>query len=76
MIACPLCRADLDHCHGTLLVHVDVECTDPACTDLVLDRHELAIRSDSVGVDEGDVTVEAGRGDGPAQRGVGAEHEA
>jgi hypothetical protein len=33
MSSCPDCGSDLDHCHGTLVVHADrtSECTDPAC---------------------------------------------
>ncbi|WP_182345626.1 hypothetical protein [Tomitella gaofuii] len=43
--ACPLCAADLDHCHGTLIVHHDLvmECTDAGCTALDRVRHALVV---------------------------------
>jgi hypothetical protein len=43
MSTCPSCRDELDHCHGTLLVAIEVGagCTDLACTELSLERHEL-----------------------------------
>ena len=39
------CACDLDHCHGTLVVHVDagVECTDPWCEDNDQARHGLVV---------------------------------
>ncbi len=39
------CSAELDHCHGSLVVHVDmaVECTEPGCVDLHVARHTLAL---------------------------------
>ncbi|SDW54907.1 hypothetical protein SAMN05421504_101873 [Amycolatopsis xylanica] len=42
---CALCAAELDHCHGTLIVHPngDVECMEPDCTDLDAVRHEFTI---------------------------------
>jgi len=47
---CPSCARDLDHCHGTLVLHVDalVECTEPDCTDTDLVRHSLTVRCDEV----------------------------
>ena len=49
-MTCVSCRTGLDHCHGTVLVHVDggVECTEPDCVDAVLLRHTLVIRCDQV----------------------------
>ncbi|UFS94824.1 hypothetical protein [Nocardia huaxiensis] len=43
MSRCSLCVAALDHCHGTLIEHLDlaVECTEPACTDPAYPRHPL-----------------------------------
>jgi hypothetical protein len=42
---CPSCISDLDHCHGTLVVHLDevVECTEPRCVDPDRLRHQLII---------------------------------
>lgn len=42
---CVACGIDLDHCHGTLVVHVDggTECTDPACDDVDQVRHGLLV---------------------------------
>ena len=39
------CGSDLDHCHGTLVIHGDgtVECTDGACIVLDPARHTLII---------------------------------
>jgi hypothetical protein len=39
------CERDLDHCHGTLVVHPDgyVECTEPDCSDVDRARHTLAV---------------------------------
>jgi len=47
---CPDCRAGLDHCHGTLIVHHDlvVECTDAGCTALERVRHALIIDCDEI----------------------------
>jgi hypothetical protein len=41
---CVSCTRDLDHCHGTLIVHTIefVECTELLCGDLDQTRH-LAI---------------------------------
>jgi hypothetical protein len=41
---CVSCTRDLDHCHGTLIVHTTefVECTELLCVDLDQTRH-LAI---------------------------------
>ncbi|HEY0496165.1 MAG TPA: hypothetical protein VGD48_10490 [Kutzneria sp.] len=41
---CVSCTRDLDHCHGTLIVHTIefVECTELLCVDLDQTRH-LAI---------------------------------
>lgn len=42
---CATCAENLDHCHGTLVLHVDgfEECTEPGCTDLIELRHTLVI---------------------------------
>lgn len=42
---CVTCERDLDHCHGTLVVHPDggVECTEPGCADVDRARHALVI---------------------------------
>ena len=42
---CSDCTADLDHCHGSLVLHLDavVECTGPGCVDLDRVRHSLAV---------------------------------
>jgi hypothetical protein len=46
MTGCGACEAGLDHCHGTLLVYAEsIQCTDPACTELVLARHELVVQA-------------------------------
>ena len=44
-MSCSACLAELDHCHGTLVVHstVEIECTDPDCIDLASVRHSLVI---------------------------------
>lgn len=41
---CDDCLRGLDHCHTTLVLHVDEwgECPDPAC-DARLDRHTLLV---------------------------------
>lgn len=42
---CCLCTEDLDHCHGTLIVHsaLFVECADPDCVDVSRVRHALVV---------------------------------
>lgn len=47
---CPECAAESDHCHGTLIVHVDrtYECTDPGCTSLSLTRHRLTVECSEI----------------------------
>ncbi|MTD52823.1 hypothetical protein [Amycolatopsis pithecellobii] len=42
---CASCVSELDHCHGTLVIHEDdfVECTDPQCGDFDLVRHFLTV---------------------------------
>lgn len=44
-MACAACSDELDHCHGTLIVHAttEVECTDPTCVDLDAVRHALVL---------------------------------
>jgi hypothetical protein len=43
--ACAVCTGGLDHCHGTLVVHVDgdLECTDPGCVDPDRVRHDMVV---------------------------------
>jgi hypothetical protein len=45
MSSCLDCGLDVDHCHGTLVVHVDriVECTYAACELADLLRHAFVI---------------------------------
>lgn len=42
---CAACAQDLDHCHGSLVVHLDgvEECTEPDCVDLDQVRHTLVV---------------------------------
>jgi hypothetical protein len=42
---CVACAGGFDHCHGTLVAHVDgrVECTEPDCDDVDSARHDLVI---------------------------------
>ncbi|MBD0322324.1 MAG: hypothetical protein ICV72_02920 [Aldersonia sp.] len=41
---CAGCAGGIDHCHGTLVVHIGrVECTDPECRDLHRDRHVFVV---------------------------------
>jgi len=42
---CPDCAGGLEHCHGTLVVHVDggLECTEPDCDDTDPLRHEMSL---------------------------------
>ena len=41
---CGECTTGLDHCHGTLVIHLDgtIECTEPWCADEHGTRHLLA----------------------------------
>ena len=45
MSSCSDCGLDVDHCHGTLVVHDDltVDCTDPACDLSDLLRHAFIV---------------------------------
>lgn len=47
---CTKCVGELDHCHGTLVVHLDglVDCTDAGCADVDQLRHALVIDCDAV----------------------------
>ncbi|GAA5156910.1 MULTISPECIES: hypothetical protein [Amycolatopsis] len=47
---CPNCVADLDHCHGTLIVHTDevVECSEPGCRDFDRVRHTFVVTCEEV----------------------------
>lgn len=53
MTRCPDCGLDLDHCHGTLVIHLDRtrECTDPACElpDLLMHSFVIDCRAVSGG---------------------------
>jgi hypothetical protein len=42
---CLSCRTELDHCHGTLVLHEDdfVECTEAGCRDFDRVRHTLTV---------------------------------
>jgi hypothetical protein len=42
---CLSCLGELDHCHGTLILHETgaVDCTEPGCRDLEEVRHTLRI---------------------------------
>jgi hypothetical protein len=44
-MACLTCTTGIDHCHGTLIVHLDglAECTEGGCTGLDRDRHDLTV---------------------------------
>jgi hypothetical protein len=44
-MTCPDCAREIDHCHGTLVVHADgtVACTDVGCVRLGRERHELVV---------------------------------
>lgn len=45
MSRCGDCGLDVDHCHGTLVIHHDRtwECTDPDCTFAELMTHAFVI---------------------------------
>jgi hypothetical protein len=45
MSRCSDCGMDIDHCHGTLVVHEDrtVDCTDVACEVPDLLRHAFIV---------------------------------
>lgn len=45
LATCPACASELDHCHGTLVLHIsgDVECTDRDCAELVRSRHGVVV---------------------------------
>lgn len=47
---CVDCIANLDHCHGTLVMHHDqiLECTDAGCTQFDVVRHALIIDCDEI----------------------------
>lgn len=50
---CADCEAELDHCHGTLIVHQEGvrECTDFDCFVFDTARHALVIDCTSLNVD-------------------------
>jgi hypothetical protein len=47
---CPRCRADVAHCHGTLIEHLlgHPECTDDGCADFAPALHALAVGCDEL----------------------------
>jgi hypothetical protein len=49
-LECHACRAGLDHCHGTAIVHPDreTECTEPDCLGLDV-AHAFTLDCDAVG---------------------------
>lgn len=49
-MACAACSNELDHCHGTLIVHAttEVECTDETCVELDAVRHALVVDCESL----------------------------
>jgi hypothetical protein len=48
---CRECRAGLDHCHGTLIIHAQrrTECTEDSCDVPEIIAHALRIDCDAVG---------------------------
>ncbi len=42
---CADCAAELDHCHGALIVHREgvVECTEDGCFVLEIVRHDMVL---------------------------------
>jgi hypothetical protein len=58
MSSCSDCGLEVDHCHGTLVVHDDrtVDCTDPACQLPDLLRHAIIV--DCIAVLDGCCLVE------------------
>ncbi len=48
---CAFCAGGLDHCHGTLVVHLDggfAECSEDGCVDVGSTRHALTIDCSAV----------------------------
>jgi hypothetical protein len=56
---CRDCRAGLDHCHGTVIVHVRcrAECTENDCDDPGRISHAMRIDCEVVGCTCGQVTA-------------------
>jgi hypothetical protein len=50
MNPCADCGADVDHCHGTLVVHGDgtTDCTDATCAGADPLRHALIVDCEAV----------------------------
>jgi hypothetical protein len=69
--ACRECRANLDHCHGTIIRHSQgrfwgrLECTEPDCVSPELFVHTFVVDCDAVGCEcsenvEGSLTHRVG----------------
>ena len=50
MSSCPECGLNVDHCHGTLVVHSDrsLDCTDATCDLPDLLRHAFVVDCEAV----------------------------
>ena len=48
---CRCCRDGLEHCHGTVIIHLErrAECTEDDCVDPERIEHTLRIDCDAVG---------------------------
>ena len=48
---CRWCRAELEHCHGTLIHHLlhATECTEDDCSDTGVALHAFAVECTAVG---------------------------
>lgn len=53
MRPCPDCETLLEHCHGTLILHVlgFVECSDPDCRQPRIERHAAVLECDAATVE-------------------------
>lgn len=45
VLNCPSCESTVDHCHGTLIVHLGraAECTEADCIDFDHARHAFVV---------------------------------
>ncbi len=50
---CADCEAEMDHCHGTLIVHQEGvhECTEQGCFVLDTTRHDMVVDCAGIAVD-------------------------